>query len=229
MPLSPSRGHSRTPSNASSTGSAGSPASPGLLPVSDPPIVFIRETLYSAIADVLATTPRLHTMLAHDRTRAYFAAVGLAILKVSLECITPQGGVRGVLNRELTLAMCPPHYRPLMTGLAEIGREARRADEEDTERAMHLIERGQDRKVGTPRMERVRRVLELGVGYEDARREARRSMSSDSEGESEGRRSLEGRAVQFANRINSLALRMTMLPEFRQRQDTVFKVLASFA
>ncbi|EJD45986.1 hypothetical protein AURDEDRAFT_87515 [Auricularia subglabra TFB-10046 SS5] len=219
--------HRRTPS-ASSTGSASQPASPNLLPASDPPIVFIRETLYSAIADVLASTPRLRAMLAHDRVRAYFASVGLAILQVATTCISPQGGVRGVLGRELTLAMCPPHYRPLMQELAAIGRDARISEDEDTERAMYLIQRGEDERVGTPRMERVRKVLELGVGYEDARRELRNSMSSEnSDGERESRRSLEGRAVQFANRINGLALRMTMLPEFRQRQDTVFKVLAS--
>jgi len=164
-------------------------------------------------------------MLAQDRTRAYFAAVGLAVLQVSLECITPTGGVRGILNRELTLAMCPPPYRPLMFELARIGQEARTADDEDTERAMKLIQRGQDDRIGTPRMERVRRVLELGVGYEDAQRDAAEAAASDSEGENTSRRSLEGRAVQMANRINTLALRMTMLPEFKQRQEYVFKVL----
>ncbi|KAH7097365.1 hypothetical protein BKA62DRAFT_643404 [Auriculariales sp. MPI-PUGE-AT-0066] len=227
MPVAGSS-HRRTPSAASSNGGTSSPASPNLLPNTDPPVVFIRETLYSAIADVLSNAPRIRAMLKRDRTRAYFAAVGLAVLQVSLECITPSGGVRGILNRELTLAMCPPHYRPLMFELASIGRDARSADEEDTQRALKLLERGQDDKIGTPRMDRVRRVLELGVGYEDAQREAAtESEVSDTEAEYTGRRSVEGRAVQMANRINALALRMTLLPEFQQRQEQVFKVLES--
>jgi hypothetical protein len=41
------------------------------------------------------------------------------------------------------------------------------------------------------------------------------------------RRSLEGSTVQFANRINALALNMTRLRMFQERQDMVFKILAS--
>ena len=41
------------------------------------------------------------------------------------------------------------------------------------------------------------------------------------------RRSVEGRAIAFANRINSLALGMTKLRAFRERQEEVFRVLAS--
>ena len=40
------------------------------------------------------------------------------------------------------------------------------------------------------------------------------------------RTSTEGRAVAFANRINALALGMTKLRAFRERQEMVFKVLA---
>ncbi|KAJ7905739.1 hypothetical protein B0H14DRAFT_3420895 [Mycena olivaceomarginata] len=42
----------------------------------------------------------------------------------------------------------------------------------------------------------------------------------------EGRRSVEGRAVSFTNRVNALSLGMTKLRAFRERQDDVFKVLA---
>jgi len=42
----------------------------------------------------------------------------------------------------------------------------------------------------------------------------------------DGRRSTEGRAVAFANRVNALALAMTRLPQFKERQDEVFRVLA---
>lgn len=41
------------------------------------------------------------------------------------------------------------------------------------------------------------------------------------------RRSLEGSTVQLANRINALALNMTRLRMFQERQDMVFKILAS--
>ena len=41
------------------------------------------------------------------------------------------------------------------------------------------------------------------------------------------RRSIEGSTVQFANRINGLALNMTRLRMFQERQDMVFKILAS--
>lgn len=46
------------------------------------------------------------------------------------------------------------------------------------------------------------------------------------EEEGSGRRSAEGRAVGFANRINALALGMTKLRAFKERQNDVFKVLA---
>jgi hypothetical protein len=41
------------------------------------------------------------------------------------------------------------------------------------------------------------------------------------------RRSMEGTTVQFANKINSLAIKLTTLRMFQERQDMVFKILAS--
>lgn len=41
------------------------------------------------------------------------------------------------------------------------------------------------------------------------------------------RRSLEGTTIQMANRINALSLRLTSLRMFQERQDMVFKILAS--
>ena len=63
------------------------------------------------------------------------------------------------------------------------------------------------------RMERAKRMLECGVGVERG------------DGE-DPRASVEGRAVEFANRVNGLALSLTKLKAFRDRQDLVFKVLA---
>jgi hypothetical protein len=90
-----------------------------------------------------------------------------------------------------------------------IGREAAHIEEEDTVEAIRLVQ--EDCEVPVPRLERARLLLERGVGVEV---------------ENSGRRSAEGRAVAFANRVNALALAMTRLPQFRERQNDVFKVLA---
>ena len=52
--------------------------------------------------------------------------------------------------------------------------------------------------------------------------------SDDDEDERDGRRrSVEGRALALVNRINALALGMMKLRAFKDRQDEVFKILAS--
>lgn len=127
--------------------------------------------------------------------------------------MTPDGAVVGVLGQPLTLADCPAELRPFMAELAAIGRQAREIEEADNEAAMRYAQRGEE--VPTSRMDRVKIMLEEGVGYADGRREAE-----------EGRRSVEGRAVAFTNRINALSLGMTRLRAFKERQEDVFKVLA---
>jgi hypothetical protein len=119
-------------------------------------------------------------------------------------------GVRGV---PLTLAKCPVPLRPLMRELAAVGREAARMEEEDTMEVVRLVSEGREGDVLAPRLERARLLLERGVGHEAGRGNG-------------GRRSTEGRTVAFANRVNALALSITRLPQFRQRQDDVFRVLA---
>ena len=120
-------------------------------------------------------------------------------------------GVRGV---PLTLADCPAPLRPLMGEFSAIGREAAHIEEEDTMEAIRLVQEGREGEVAVPRLERVRLLLERGAGYD---------VDGGGNG---GRRSAEGRAVAFANRVNALALAMTRLPQFKERQDEVFKVLA---
>ncbi|THH17908.1 hypothetical protein EW146_g2999 [Bondarzewia mesenterica] len=180
---------------------------------SSPAIELIRETLYAALADVLEQTHSLRSLLKNDSSRAYFGAVALAILTVSTSAVTADGSVVGVLGQELTLEACPVELRPFMIELGAIGRHAKEVEDEDTAEAMKLAQRGDD--IPPPRIERVREMLEKGVGYEGRRGE-----------ESHRRSSLEGRAVAFTNRINALALGMTKLRAFRERQDDVFKVLA---
>jgi hypothetical protein len=194
--------------------------------VTSPAIELIRETLYAALADVLESTPSLISLLKSDPPRAYFGAVALAVLSVSSStvCSSPSAdnnnnrnsddsvvlGVRGV---PLKLSDCPAPLRPLMSEFSAIGREAAHIEEEDTMLAIRLVQEGREGEVAVPRLERVRLLLERGAGY-------------DVDGGNNGRRSAEGRAVAFANRVNALALSMTRLPQFKERQDEVFRVLA---
>jgi hypothetical protein len=123
-----------------------------------------------------------------------------------------------VLGQELTLEECPDELKGFMQGLGAIGKMAKEVEEEDTKAAMKLAERGRD--VPVPRMERVVEMLEKGIGYQD---DSRTGLTA---AEEDRRRSVEGRAVAFANRINALALGVSRLKPFRERQREVFKVLA---
>lgn len=178
----------------------------------------IRETLYASLADVLDRTPSLRRLLKRDPTRAYFASVAYAILDVATTSITAEGSVVGVLGRELTLEQCPRELKPFMMELGAIGRLAKEVEEQDTEEAMRLAQAGKN--IPEARMDRVKKMLEEGVGHDLPARPSSRASQD------EGRRSVEGRAVAFTNRVNALALGMTRLKAFRERQKDVFKVLA---
>jgi hypothetical protein len=136
--------------------------------------------------------------------------VAFAVLEVATTSVTSEGSIVGVLGRELTLAQCPADYRPFMLELGFIGRLVKEVEEKDTEEAMKLAQEGKD--IPPPRMERVKTMLEEGIGHDVAQG-------------SRDRRSVEGRAVAFTNRVNALALRMTRLKAFRERQKDVFQVL----
>ncbi|KIJ92179.1 hypothetical protein K443DRAFT_113988 [Laccaria amethystina LaAM-08-1] len=185
--------------------------SPTILAPDSPAIEFIRETLYASLADALERLPSLRRLLSLDPPRAYFAAVAFAVLDVATTSITPDGAVVGVLGTPLTLEQCPAPLRPFMAELAAIGAQAKAVEEEDNESAMRLAERGES--IPATRMERVRVMLEGGIGADV--------------GDVDGRRSVEGRAVAFVNRINALSLGLTRLKAFRERQDEVFRVLKS--
>ena len=127
--------------------------------------------------------------------------------------MTPDGAVVGVLGKLLILEDCPGPLKPLMRELAQIGQMANQIEEKDTEIAIELAQQGEE--IPVSRLDRVKLLLEEGIGSERDLREAR-----------QGRRSVEGRAVAFTNRINALSLSMTRLKPFRERQEAVFKVLA---
>jgi len=131
--------------------------------------------------------------------------------------------VRGVLGQEMTVKDCPNELKPFMLELAAIGFAAKEAEEEDDNDAIERVSRGE--QPPEPRMERVRNVLEQGIGYDTRQRTA--SVTARRSSEDRGRRSIEGRAVTLANRINGLALGLTRLKAFKDRQNNVFTVLAA--
>lgn len=226
------------------------PPTPTILTPQDPAILTIRETLYAALADVLARTPELRALLKTDPTRAYFASVGLAVLEFSLVSLTPEGNIKAVLGAELKLQDAPTGYQPLMHELQRIAVRSRELEMEDNERAVELLTSGED-NLPEPRMDRVRKMLIKGVarGWEELQTEG--GISDEDVGamagageESQRRRqggdptqrqrrnrssrahSPAGTSLELTNRINALALGMTRLPAFRERQDKIFKVLA---
>ncbi|KIM29651.1 hypothetical protein M408DRAFT_22540 [Serendipita vermifera MAFF 305830] len=156
---------------ASSSRHRSRPSSPTFLPPDAPAIHLIRETLYAALGEVIATTPTIVPVLKSDPSRAYFSAVSLAILTVATDCLTPDGGVLTPLGHELTLAECPPAYKPLMIELGGIGAQAKHMREEDDERAMYLARSGRTENF-EPRMDRLRKMLEKGVAAEEERYDA---------------------------------------------------------
>ncbi|KAF8881318.1 hypothetical protein BD779DRAFT_1445586 [Infundibulicybe gibba] len=199
---------SPTPSRTPSAFPPRSP-SPSILAPDSPAIEFIRETLYAALADALERAPSLRTLLKRDPPRAYFASVAYAILDVATTSMTADGAVVGVLGQPLTLDDCPPELRPFMRELAGIGNQAKEIEEDDDKVAMEHAQRGED--IPPSSMERVRTMLREGISAQE---------------EDGRRRSVQGRAVAFMNRINGLSLGLTKLRAFRERQDDVFKVLA---
>jgi hypothetical protein len=190
-----------------------SPSS-SLFPQDSPAIEFIRETLYASLADVLERQPSLRQLLKRDPPRAYFASVAFAILDVSINCMNPDGSVIGILGKPLTVSECPRELRPFMIELSVIGKQAQSMDEEDNEHAMKLAQQGRSDDIPLSRLDRVRLMWEKGVGYEN-----------DSRDDDGGRRSVEGRSVAFANKVNALGLALTKLKPFKERQEYVFKVL----
>ena len=93
----------------------------------------------------------------------------------------------------------------------------KRIEGEDAESVIALAQ--QRRAVPVPRPEHARMLLERGAWYDVREGEREWDMS--------GRRRAEGRAIAFANRVNALALGMTRVPQFRERQAEVFRVLSA--
>ena len=192
--------------------------SPALFPHNSPALERIRQILYAALGDVLAGNMTLGRLLKRDPPRAYFASVSLAILEVGTRAVLSDGSIDGGAGLQLTLGECPDALKPLMMELGNIGKKAKKIRTEDTEAAIEAAQRGDEPAV--PRLELLRRMLQEGVGCD-------RGPRADHGEQRPRKESVEGRTVEFSNRINSLALNISKVKTFRERQSEVFEILSA--
>ncbi|KAF8557094.1 hypothetical protein OG21DRAFT_1435768 [Imleria badia] len=192
--------------------------SPVLFPHNSPALERIRQILYAALGDVLAGNATLGRLLKSDPPRAYFASVSLAILEVGTRAVQSDGSIDGGAGLQITVSECPEALKPLMMELGNVGKQAKKFGKKDTEAAIEAAQRGDEPKV--PRLEKLHRMLQEGVGYD-------LGQNAD-DGEQRARRgSVEGRTVAFSNRINTLALNISKIKTFRDRQSEVFEILSA--
>ncbi|GAA5875301.1 hypothetical protein JCM16303_000576 [Sporobolomyces ruberrimus] len=175
----------------------------------------IRETLYSAFADAIVDTPSILQQLSQGpayTAKAFFASTCLAILEVSLTRVGAEG-VRVVqmgrgAPKIIGIAETPAYLRPFLGKLVEVSQALQAISLQDDEIAMR--EASSEATTFTqPRIERLRNRLANGI-------------SVDGEGQ-EGEQELR----LLGNAINEMALGMTALPAFKDRQVDAFKVLVS--
>lgn len=181
-----------------------------------PDMVAIRETMYGAISDALAT-PALRQVMAKDAQRAYFSALSLANLNVSMTLqptTSDSPNLIVMMGREMRLTDLPGAYRTCITELAAIGREATKLSEEDDERAIAYVARG--KALPEPRVGRVRKLLERGVGFVGADGRIRGAKESSGNGT--------GRSREFSNKISALSVEMMKLPAF---QEEMIRILVA--
>ncbi|TNY19795.1 hypothetical protein DMC30DRAFT_417543 [Rhodotorula diobovata] len=172
----------------------------------------IRETLYAALGDVMVETPSILGMLARGADwapQAFFASTALAILDVALRRVD-DNGVRPVhfghgSPRYIGLGDTPPYLRPLLGGLVELSQASRALQEEDDARAVREATEGVE-QLTPPRLDQLKDRLAQGVG----------ATFGDDE-----------QVAALANAINQLALGMTSLPAFRERQAQALQVLVA--
>ncbi|KAI5835356.1 hypothetical protein K523DRAFT_260803 [Schizophyllum commune Tattone D] len=175
-----------TASTSASGRRSRTPSPSMLVPEATATLMAIRETLYACILDVLSPSngpdgsnkaflDRLRTTFREDPAKAYYTTVALAILHFArFGVVAESGRITGVLGTEITLDTCPRALRPLMTALVHIARTAKAFEEEDDERMAIALSEGREEaeandgetiKLGSTRLERVRKMLEGGVGW----------------------------------------------------------------
>ncbi|GAA5830303.1 hypothetical protein JCM11251_001299 [Rhodosporidiobolus azoricus] len=179
----------------------------------------IRETLYSALADAIVETPSILAQFSRGpewASKAFFASTCLAILEVALSRMDRRG-VRVVdtgrgAPKVIGAGETPLYLRPFLSKLVEVSQAVQMMAAEDDERAVKEASEGAE-QLTPPRLDRLKERLAQGVG-------AAATLESS-------RSSTDGMVAQLANAINGLALAMTSLPAFRERQAEAFKILAA--
>ncbi|KAG8782714.1 hypothetical protein FRC15_006471 [Serendipita sp. 397] len=184
-----------------------SPRAPAVDDEENLDLVAIRETMYSSMSDALASQV-LRPVIDKDAKRAYYSAVCLAILNVGMT-VQPESNdtpnLISMMEREIRLSDLPGPYKTCFTQLAAIGREARKLREDDDERAIAYVARG--KPLPEPRIGRVQKLLERGVGYVGP--DGRIRGTSNSSGGT-------GRSREFTSKITALALEIMKLSAFRE-------------
>lgn len=192
----------------------------------------IRETLFSALADVLSSSSALLARLQlsdAEKPRAFFAALALAVLLVCTTRVDlappPRVKVlsfsRSDMPPILDLEHCPAHLRPLLQGLFGIAALARQTTEADDRAA---IERAMNDEPDVPSsIDRLRQHFldESSVLLCVASRTGSRMALTASR--------LPNDLQRLANAINEAALGISALPDFVARQAYVFDILSGVA
>ena len=172
----------------------------------NPDVDAITEMMYAAISECLGSAV-LRPVVTKDVKRAYYSAMGLAILNVSPTLQQGSGDTPNLIqvtSRNVRLTDLPGAYRTCATELASIGREVRKLREEDDERAIAYVARG--KALPEPRIGRVQKLLERGVGWVGT--DGRVRGTSNRSGGT-------GRSLEFSSKITALALEMMKLPAFQ--------------
>ncbi|KAI8446209.1 hypothetical protein BY996DRAFT_4587957, partial [Phakopsora pachyrhizi] len=197
-----------------------------------PALAIVRETLYASLADIVYSSPKIHGVLeSKDSTdgelsKAYFASLCLAILNVSLSLVDLRTRSIKVVNlgRGFPSVMraedCPPHLQPLIGELFSIAIAAQSLAEEDDRIAIDSMNsqsqahvRGIDQYT---KIERLKIELECGANWETGPNSLGIIQRADSP---------TGNVRSTANRINGLALRVSQIESFRERERMLFEVL----
>ncbi|KAH9467098.1 hypothetical protein MJO28_000322 [Puccinia striiformis f. sp. tritici] len=192
-----------------------------------PALSIIRETLYASLTDILYTTPTVFEILQSRNStdgqlsRAYFGALCLAILEVSLTLVNPADRQVRVVNLGsgypsiLKVEDCPPHLQPLAAQLFLIASSTQALARDDDESAVESVSHGE--RTHPTKIDRLKNDLEHGTNWE--------AGQNPDESHNNRAPSPMGTVRVAANRINTLALGISQIPSFREREEALFEIL----
>ncbi|KAG0146162.1 hypothetical protein CROQUDRAFT_671351 [Cronartium quercuum f. sp. fusiforme G11] len=192
----------------------GSVTTPDVLPT----LAIIRETVYASLTDVLYSTPSIYNTLCSKSStdgqlsRAYFAALSLAILDVSLSRTNLETQSVNVVQlsanqpTQINSDNCPIALKPLMKEFIYISTLSQTLASEDDTIAMRAAlsdEHAFFNMSSKTKIERLRFELENGPSLDEQEIEI----------------------VNGSNVINKLALKISQIESFREREHELFSIL----